>query len=79
MLYRYILIFAACAGLLLCGCRSGRYYQAEAAQAAREFLLANSPELDDELYDMIHVINFDDKNLEFYHDMRNDESKCILN
>ena len=36
-------------------------------------------ELDDELYDMIHVVNFDDKNLEFYHDMRNDESKCILN
>ena len=38
-----------------------------------------NPELDDELYEMIHVINFDDENLEFYHDMRKDESKCILN
>ena len=38
-----------------------------------------SSELDDELYDMIHVVDFDDKNLEFYHDMRKDESKCILN
>ena len=37
-----------------------------------------NPELDDELYDMIHVVNFDDANLEFYHDMRKDESKCIL-
>lgn len=36
-------------------------------------------ELDDELYEMIHVVNFDDENLEFYHDMRKDESKCILN
>ncbi|WP_405270877.1 PEP/pyruvate-binding domain-containing protein [Methanobrevibacter sp.] len=36
-------------------------------------------ELDEELYEMIHVVNFDDKNLEFYHDMRKDESKCILN
>ena len=34
--------------------------------------------LSDELYDMIHVIDFDDKNLEFFHDMKNDESKCIL-
>jgi hypothetical protein len=31
--------------VLLCGCRSGRYYQAQAAEAAREFLLANAPEL----------------------------------
>ncbi|WP_407455081.1 PEP/pyruvate-binding domain-containing protein [Methanobrevibacter sp.] len=38
-----------------------------------------SSELDDELYDMIHVVDFDDKNLDFYHDMRKDESKCILN
>ena len=34
--------------------------------------------LSDELYDMIHVIDFDDENLEFFHDMKNDESKCIL-
>ncbi|MDO5824874.1 MAG: phosphoenolpyruvate synthase [Methanosphaera sp. rholeuAM130] len=35
-------------------------------------------ELDDEIYDMIHVIEFDEKTLEFYHDMKKDESKCIL-
>lgn len=34
--------------------------------------------LSDELYDMIHVIDFDDKKLEFFYDMKNDESKCIL-
>ena len=38
-----------------------------------------NPKLDDELYDMIHVVNFDDENLEFYHDMVGDETKCILN
>ena len=37
-----------------------------------------NPELDDELYEMIHVVDFDDKHLEFYHDMRNDESKAIF-
>ena len=35
-------------------------------------------QLSEELYDMIHVIDFDDENLEFFHDMKNDESKCIL-
>ncbi|MBE6487440.1 MAG: phosphoenolpyruvate synthase [Methanosphaera stadtmanae] len=35
------------------------------------------PDLDEELYDMISVINFE-KSLEFYHDMREDESKCLL-
>lgn len=35
-------------------------------------------ELDDEIYDMINVIEFDDEDLEFYHDMKKDESKCIL-
>ena len=35
-------------------------------------------ELDEDIYDMIHVVNFDDENLEFYHDMVGDESKCIL-
>ena len=34
--------------------------------------------LDEELYDMIHVVDFDGDALEFYHDMRKDESKCIL-
>ena len=31
--------------LLFTGCRSGRYHQSKAADAAREFLLANAPEL----------------------------------
>ena len=35
-------------------------------------------ELDDEIYDMIKVMEFDDEDLEFYHDMKKDESKCIL-
>lgn len=36
-------------------------------------------ELDSELYDMIHVINFDNnEKLEFYHDMEKDESLCVL-
>ena len=35
-------------------------------------------QLDEELYDMIHVIEFNDQKLEFYHDMKKDESKCIL-
>ena len=37
-----------------------------------------NPNLDEELYHMIKVINFDNNELEFYHDMKNDESKCIL-
>ncbi len=37
-----------------------------------------NPELDEELYEMIHVIDFNEKSLEFYHDMKKDESKCIL-
>ena len=37
-----------------------------------------SPDLDEELYDMIHVIDFKDDKMEFYHDMKKDESKCIL-
>ncbi len=37
-----------------------------------------NPELTDELYEMIQVINFEEDKLEFYHDMTNDESKCIL-
>ncbi len=38
-----------------------------------------NPELDDEIYEMIQVVDFEDANLEFYHDMVNDESKCFLN
>ena len=33
---------------VLCGCQSDRYYQARAAERAREFLLENSPELSPE-------------------------------
>ena len=38
-----------------------------------------NPNLDDEIYDMIHVIDFKEDTLELYHDMKKDESKCILN
>ena len=37
-----------------------------------------NPDLDEELYHMINVIDFDKQELEFYHDMKKDESKCIL-
>ena len=37
------------------------------------------PNLDDELYDMIKIYEFDNNELEFYHDMKNDESICLLN
>ena len=32
----------------------------------------------DDVYDMIHVVEFEDKKLEFFHDMVGDESKCIF-
>jgi hypothetical protein len=35
-------------------------------------------QLDEEVYDMIHVVEFNNQKLEFYHDMKKDESKCIL-
>ena len=35
-------------------------------------------QLSDEIYDMVHVIEVEDKSLEFYHDMEKDESKCLL-
>ncbi|MDO5860077.1 hypothetical protein [Methanobrevibacter sp.] len=38
-----------------------------------------NPELDDNILDMIHVVEFADKNLEFYLDSVCDETKCILN
>ena len=38
-----------------------------------------APNLDDDIYDMVKVIDFDEDSLKFYHDMTNDESKCILN
>ena len=49
------------------------------SHSSRRGALFREPTVDDEIYDMIHVVNFEEDNLEFYHDMRNDESKCILN
>jgi len=43
--------------VLLCGCRSGRYYQAQAAQSAREFLLANAPEL---TVEQVYFVKYND-------------------
>ena len=37
-----------------------------------------NPNLDDEIYDMIHVIDFDKEKAEFYHDMNKDETMCIF-
>ena len=31
-----------------------------------------------ELYDMVKIFEFSKNKLEFYHDMKNDESICIL-
>lgn len=36
------------------------------------------PEFDKELYDMVKIFEFNENKLEFYHDMQNDESICIL-
>ena len=37
-----------------------------------------NPNLDDEIYDMIQVIDFDKEKAEFYHDMNKDETMCIF-
>ena len=37
-----------------------------------------NPNLNDEIYDMVRVIDFDGGNAEFYHDMNKDESICIF-
>jgi hypothetical protein len=37
------------------------------------------PNLNDELYEMIRVIDFDEDKAELYHDMNNDETMCIFN
>ena len=39
------LLLLTTAAFALCGCQSDRYYQARAAERAREFLIENSPEL----------------------------------
>ena len=39
------MFFVFAALFVICGCNSDRYYQAEAADRAREYLLANAPEL----------------------------------
>ena len=38
-----------------------------------------NPNLSEEIYDMIHVIDFGDDKAEFYHDMNKDETLCIFN
>ena len=37
-----------------------------------------NPNLGDEIYDMIQVIDFDEDKAEFYHDMNRDETMCIF-
>jgi heat shock protein HspQ len=37
-----------------------------------------NPNLNDEIYDMIQVVDFDEDKAEFYHDMNKDETLCIL-
>ena len=37
-----------------------------------------NPNLNDEIYDMIQVIDFDDNKAELYHDMNKDETMCIF-
>ena len=37
-----------------------------------------NPNLNDEIYDMVRVIDFDGGNAEFYHDMNKDESICVF-
>ena len=38
-----------------------------------------NPNLDDELYEMVHVIDFEEDKAELYHDMNKDETMCIFN
>ena len=37
-----------------------------------------NPDLSEEIYDMVHVIDFGDDKAEFYHDMNKDETLCIF-
>ena len=37
-----------------------------------------NPNLNDEIYDMIQVIDFDKYKAELYHNMNNDETMCIF-
>ena len=34
--------------------------------------------LNEEIYDMVQVIDFDENKAEFYHDMNRDETLCIF-
>ena len=38
-----------------------------------------NPNLNEEIYDMIQVIDFDEEKAELYHDMNKDETMCIFN
>ena len=35
-------------------------------------------ELDEDIYEMIHVYELDNKNLKFYYDLEQDETLCYL-
>ncbi|MBE6499726.1 MAG: phosphoenolpyruvate synthase [Methanobrevibacter thaueri] len=37
-----------------------------------------NPNLNDEIYSMVQVVDFDDDKVEFYHDMNRDETMCIF-
>ena len=37
-----------------------------------------NPNLTDDVYDMVQVIDFDDAKAELYHDMNRDETLCIF-
>ena len=37
-----------------------------------------NPNLNDEIYDMVQVIDFGEDNAEFYHDMNKDETLCVF-
>ena len=38
-----------------------------------------NPNLSEEIYDMIQVIDFGEDKAEFYHDMNKDETLCVFN
>ena len=44
----------------------------------RNVLNEIDPNLDDEIYDMVRVIDFGKDKAEFYHDMNKDETMCIF-
>ena len=37
-----------------------------------------NPNLNEDIYSMVQVIDFDEDKVEFYHDMNKDETMCIF-